>query len=79
MSVQERRMTTVRPAGLPAVSVGDTVHYRTFLGRVRVCRVTAVYSDVKNGEPGFDAVCPDGNEVWGYCYQVVRVDRGGAS
>jgi hypothetical protein len=53
------------------LKVGDVVEYETFMGR-RTARITAVYDDVKNGTPGFDAEVPGGGQVWGYVYQVRR-------
>lgn len=57
---------------------GDIVHYETFMGNVRRVRVTAVYADVKNGRPGFDAECADfegdSGSVWGYSSQILVVE-----
>lgn len=59
--------------------VGDWIEYETFGGGRRTCRVTAKFPDVKNGEPGFDAVTEEdlatrnADGVWGYDSQIVRV------
>jgi len=74
--------TATVPTRVGPIGVGDDVTYLAFGGDPRRCRVTAVYDDVKNGEPGFDAILVDlygqlrttawnGGRVWGYARQVV--------
>ena len=55
--------------------VGEIIMYHLFSGAVRQCRVTAVFDDVKNGHPGFDAVATGGMECWGYDDQIVEYPR----
>lgn len=60
--------------------VGDVIEYTTHLGGTRRVTVTATYTDVKNGRPGFDGELVEGAEtilgtadVWGYDDQITRV------
>lgn len=53
--------------------VGDQLTYRPNSGGSRTGVVTGKYDDVKNGEPGFDLLDTDGNDVWGYDDQIVSV------
>lgn len=51
--------------------VGEMIVYELFGGNVRLCKVTAVHDNVKNGYPGFDGMTVDGMECWGYDDQTV--------
>ena len=51
--------------------VGEMIVYTLFGGGDRSCRVTAVFDNVKNGIPGFDAVSVGGMSCWGYDDQIV--------
>jgi len=53
--------------------VGDTIEYRTLGGSTRVCVVEYRDEDIKDGYPGFDAIMADGDTVWGYDSDIVRV------
>jgi hypothetical protein len=59
------------------VEADDTIEYRPFAGPSRTVQVQAVYDNVKNGRPGFDAVVTSGPEkgeqVWGYADQISAV------
>jgi len=57
--------------------VGDIITYITLLGRPRRARVVAVFDNVKNGLPGFDAItCGDeAHSVWGYDDQIAEIER----
>ena len=51
-------------------SAGDKVTYRVFGGKTRTVVVESRSEDIKDGKPGFDAVCG----AWGYDDQIVRVE-----
>lgn len=81
-------MTDDRSIDTPAggIRTGDVLTYELCGGEARTCRVTKVYDDIKNGEPGFDAIELDlygverdndwnHGRVWGYADQVVTIDR----
>ena len=55
--------------------VGDDVEYELFEGVRRLARVTHKSDNIKKGEPGFECLGPNGEEWWGYDYQIVRVIR----
>ncbi len=52
---------------------GDRITYLAFGGTRRTGLVTVTEEDVKNGRPGFSMVTDNGDSVWGYSNQVVRV------
>jgi hypothetical protein len=60
-------------------TIGDILIYKAFGDRTRRVQVTERDPDVKNGQPGFDAILLSGNDagdsVWGYDWQIVGVER----
>ena len=52
-------------------AVGEMIVYRTFTGMRRSVRVIHVSPNIKNGQPGFDAVDQVGNTYWGYNDQIL--------
>lgn len=54
---------------------GDEIEYEDLGGGRRIVRVTAKSNDIKNGCPGFDCVGNNGEQWWGYDYQIIRVVR----
>jgi hypothetical protein len=63
-------------------SLGDTVTYRTIVGRLRSVVVTG--RDVEEGSPVFDGYLSGmenvpANQVWGYDDQIVSVMKGAAA
>ena len=61
---------------------GSIIIYSPFGGGTRRVRVECRESDIKNGRPGFDGVLvsqtdgdatEDGDGVWGYDDQIIRV------
>jgi hypothetical protein len=55
--------------------VGDDVEFEDFGDGRRTARVIWKSNDIKNGHPGFDCVGSNGEQWWGYDYQIVRVVR----
>jgi hypothetical protein len=53
--------------------VGDELEYEDLGGGRRIARVTAKSHDIKKARPGFDCVGNNGEEWWGYEYQIIRV------
>jgi hypothetical protein len=50
---------------------GDSVTYRSFGDDVRRGTVTSSSDNIKNDEPGFTMITPNGEEYWGYDYQII--------
>jgi hypothetical protein len=52
---------------------GDVIEYTAFGDEVRRVTVEGTDPDIKNGRPGFWGTTDQGEPVWGYDYQIIRV------
>lgn len=55
--------------------IGDTVVYESTSGRVRECIVESKDPNIKHGYSGFTGTTTDGEQVWGYDDDIIRVIR----